>query len=148
MLEGRDDLGWQNAHRTASSIPLHPIAGRPSQEATGLMFMRIDKFLAALAVHQPYRWTYFSINAFARWFADYAEFIDMAKNILLTHRDLRGVVASYRRVKWEVAIPDAYVSEHMQWRTRCTLDLAYADGPQSAQMVLLSLDQPSKVEVD
>ncbi|CAJ1420199.1 unnamed protein product [Effrenium voratum] len=59
------------------------------------------------------------------WFADYAEFIDMAKNILLTHRDLRGVVASYRRVKWEVAIPDAYVSEHMQWRTRCTLDLAY-----------------------
>eukprot|EP00931_Biecheleriopsis_adriatica_P006770 TRINITY_DN108129_c0_g1_i1.p1 TRINITY_DN108129_c0_g1~~TRINITY_DN108129_c0_g1_i1.p1 ORF type:complete len:401 (-),score=79.31 TRINITY_DN108129_c0_g1_i1:177-1379(-) len=61
------------------------------------------------------------------WFPDYDTFIHRAKHVVLTHRDLRGVIASYRRVKWEVAIPDAYVHEHMEWQRRCTLDLAYED---------------------
>ncbi|CAK9003237.1 unnamed protein product [Durusdinium trenchii] len=61
------------------------------------------------------------------WSADYAELVPMAKHIFLTHRDLRGVVASYRRVQWELAIPDAYVSEHMEWRRNCSLDISYEE---------------------
>lgn len=45
--------------------------------------------------------------------------------IVLTHRDLRGVCASYQRVKWQEAIPDRYVADHLQWQKRCTLDIAY-----------------------
>lgn len=59
------------------------------------------------------------------WFENYPDFIHMAKHVFLTHRDLRGVVASYRRVKWELAIPDAYVAEHWEWVKRCSLDLGY-----------------------
>lgn len=50
-----------------------------------------------------------------------------AKHVILTHRNLSGVCASYRRVKWEIGIPDRYVEDHMQWRQHCTLDLAYED---------------------
>ena len=39
-----------------------------------------------------------------------------ANHIFLTHRDLSGVVASYRRVGWAFNIPDSYVQEHQQWR--------------------------------
>lgn len=59
------------------------------------------------------------------WFEHYPDFIHMAKHVFLTHRDLRGVVASYRRVKWGLAIPDAYVAEHWEWVKRCSLDLSY-----------------------
>jgi len=61
------------------------------------------------------------------WHDEYEDLLDGSEQILLTHRDLRGVCASYRRVKWAVGIPDAYVQEHMQWRRRCNLDLAYED---------------------
>lgn len=39
-----------------------------------------------------------------------------ADHIFLTHRDLQGVVASYRRVGWAFDIPDSYVKQHQQWR--------------------------------
>lgn len=39
-----------------------------------------------------------------------------ADHVFLTHRDLQGVVASYRRVGWAFNIPDTYVNEHQQWR--------------------------------
>ena len=39
-----------------------------------------------------------------------------ADHIFLTHRDLQGVVASYRRVGWAFNIPDSYVEEHQQWQ--------------------------------
>ncbi len=39
-----------------------------------------------------------------------------ANQIFLTHRDLSGVVASYRRVGWAFNIPDSYVQEHQQWQ--------------------------------
>jgi len=39
-----------------------------------------------------------------------------ANHIFLTHRDLSGVVASYRRVGWAFNIPDSYVQEHQQWQ--------------------------------
>eukprot|EP00913_Durusdinium_trenchii_P003062 g2831.t1 len=41
------------------------------------------------------------------WSADYAELVPMAKHIFLTHRDLRGVVASYRHNVQDMAV-DAY----------------------------------------
>mmetsp|Transcript_121564 Transcript_121564/g.223943 ORF Transcript_121564/g.223943 Transcript_121564/m.223943 type:complete len:412 (+) Transcript_121564:43-1278(+) len=50
-----------------------------------------------------------------------------AKHIILTHRNLSGVCASYRRVKWEIGIQDRYVQDHMQWRKLSTLDLAYEE---------------------
>ena len=73
------------------------------------------------------------------WFANYPEFIDMAKHIFLTHRDLRGVVASYRRVKWELALSDAYVAEHMEWRKRCSLDLSYEEMMRNALVPLQAI---------
>ena len=43
-----------------------------------------------------------------------------ATHIFLTHRDLRGVLASYQRVGWAFDISQAYVKEHMRWRVRCS----------------------------
>lgn len=42
--------------------------------------------------------------------------VQQADHIFLTHRDLQGVVASYRRVGWAFNIPASYVEEHQQWR--------------------------------
>ena len=41
-----------------------------------------------------------------------------ASYIFLTHRDLRGVLASYQRVGWAFDITPSYVQEHMRWRVR------------------------------
>lgn len=41
--------------------------------------------------------------------------VTQADHIFLTHRDLQGVVASYRRVGWAFNIPDSYVKEHQRW---------------------------------
>ncbi|CAK0798139.1 unnamed protein product [Prorocentrum cordatum] len=61
------------------------------------------------------------------WHAGYEDLVGQASRVLLTHRDLRGVCASYRRVKWDVGIPDAYVESHMQWRRHHTMDIAFED---------------------
>ena len=45
--------------------------------------------------------------------------LNQADHIFLTHRDLHGVVASYRRVGWAFNVPDSYVEEHQQWRVSC-----------------------------
>lgn len=42
--------------------------------------------------------------------------VKQAEHIFLTHRDLQGVVASYRRVGWAFNISKSYVDEHQQWR--------------------------------
>ena len=42
-----------------------------------------------------------------------------ADHIFLTHRDLRGVLASYERVGWAWSIPDSYVEEHFKWKASC-----------------------------
>ena len=42
--------------------------------------------------------------------------VSQADHIFRTHRDLQGVVASYKRVGWAFNIPDSYVQEHQQWR--------------------------------
>ncbi len=39
-----------------------------------------------------------------------------ADRILLTHRHLQGVLASYKRVGWAFEIPASYVEEHQKWR--------------------------------
>jgi len=38
--------------------------------------------------------------------------------VLLTHRDLRDVVASYRRMGWAADLKRGYVEDHMRWRAR------------------------------
>ena len=45
--------------------------------------------------------------------------------ILLTHRDLRGVIKSYRRVGWSHNLPTNYVEDHLKWKDVCALDLKY-----------------------
>lgn len=81
------------------------------------------------------------------WQPGYNEFVHLAKYVVLTHRDLRGVIASYRRVKWEVAIPDAYVSEHLEWCKRSTLDLAYEDIMRQGKEVLRTLASHLQLEL-
>ena len=62
------------------------------------------------------------------WNNDYVRWIpSLSKHIILTHRDLRGVVASYRRVGWAHSLSERYVPDHMQWKNLCTLDIAYED---------------------
>lgn len=60
-----------------------------------------------------------------RWFANYPEFIDMAKHIFLTHRDLRGAIRSFaedlksmtRRKKFHLRVMLCDVSlEASAWR--------------------------------
>jgi pimeloyl-ACP methyl ester carboxylesterase len=41
-----------------------------------------------------------------------------AAHVLLTHRDLRDVVASYRRMGWAADLKRGYVEDHMRWRVR------------------------------
>ena len=42
-----------------------------------------------------------------------------AAHVLLTHRDLRGVAASYRRMGWAPDIKPGYVADHLRWHVRC-----------------------------
>ena len=42
-----------------------------------------------------------------------------AAHVLLTHRDLRGVVASYRRMGWAPDVKPDYVADHLRWHVRC-----------------------------
>ena len=39
-----------------------------------------------------------------------------AQHVLLTHRDLRAVVASYRRMGWAADLKPGYVAEHLRWQ--------------------------------
>ncbi|CAL5218872.1 g606 [Coccomyxa viridis] len=50
-----------------------------------------------------------------------------ATHTFLTHRDLRGVLASYQRVGWAFDISQAYVEEHMRWREIAQHDFAFED---------------------
>jgi hypothetical protein len=46
-----------------------------------------------------------------------------AAHVLLTHRDLRGVVASYRRMGWAADLKCGYVEDHLRWRARLAWDI-------------------------
>ena len=62
-----------------------------------------------------------------------------AGHILLTHRHLAGVLASYHRVGWAVDIPDSYVREHQQWKVsfpRRMLDILSMPIPHASQCSL------------
>ncbi|DBA90281.1 TPA: hypothetical protein ACH3X1_003571 [Trebouxia sp. C0004] len=63
-----------------------------------------------------------------------------ADYIFLTHRDLSGVVASYKRVGWAFKIPDSYVQEHQQWQDVADEDVAYENimNTPEAQLHMLS----------
>lgn len=41
-----------------------------------------------------------------------------AAHVLVTHRDLRAVVASYRRMGWAADLKAGYVRDHLRWRVR------------------------------
>ena len=61
-----------------------------------------------------------------KYYSDYDEWLFQSFRpfVLLTHRDLRKVLASYIRVGWTSDIPDSYVEHHMQWLQHVTLDLS------------------------
>jgi hypothetical protein len=48
-----------------------------------------------------------------------------ADAVYITHRDLRDVVASFRRMKWAKSLPSSYVSDHMAWTNHATIDFSY-----------------------
>ncbi|CAD7694903.1 unnamed protein product [Ostreobium quekettii] len=51
--------------------------------------------------------------------------VERASHVFVTHRDLRGVVASYRRVGWAHTIPDSYVEDHLKWKAIAHKDFAF-----------------------
>ena len=51
-----------------------------------------------------------------------------AAHVLLTHRDLRGVVASYRRMGWAPNVKPGYVADHLRWHVRSAQLLATGAG--------------------
>ncbi|KAK9862751.1 hypothetical protein WJX84_000236 [Apatococcus fuscideae] len=64
-----------------------------------------------------------------------------ADHILLTHRHLAGVLASYHRVGWAFDIPDSYVNEHQRWKAVAHHDFAFEDVVQQSEEELRKLAQ-------
>lgn len=65
-----------------------------------------------------------------KYYSDYDDSLfgsDFNPIVLLTHRDLRHVLASYVRVGWTNDILESYVQHHLQWRNRASLDLSYEE---------------------
>lgn len=63
-----------------------------------------------------------------KYYSDYDDWLfDFSPIVLLTHRDLREVLASYVRVGWANTIPDSYVQHHMQWLKHASLDLSFEE---------------------
>lgn len=60
-------------------------------------------------------------------------------HIIITHRDLRQVVSSYRRMNWEWNLPEHYVEDHMKWKSVADLDVALEDIVSQPERVLESL---------
>eukprot|EP01084_Bolivina_argentea_P284765 488126_1 len=56
-----------------------------------------------------------------------SDIMQLKPKIILTHRDLRNVVNSYRRVGWASFLPNDYVSDHLKWTKIATLDLGFED---------------------
>ena len=49
--------------------------------------------------------------------------------VTLTHRDLRGVLASYQRMGWAYRINSTYVDEHQRWKVACNAPVSQELGP-------------------
>mmetsp|Transcript_3603 Transcript_3603/g.8484 ORF Transcript_3603/g.8484 Transcript_3603/m.8484 type:complete len:298 (+) Transcript_3603:70-963(+) len=74
------------------------------------------------------------------WEPQYREMLPrFSRHIVITHRDLRGVVASYRRVGWARSLPRKYVDDHMQWRSLATLDVKYENVVRDGKLQLAEL---------
>lgn len=50
-----------------------------------------------------------------------------ADRVLVTHRDLRSVLNSYRRMHWELKLPPGYIFDHARWQAVADLDVAFED---------------------
>lgn len=79
------------------------------------------------------------------WRDDYNDWLveRFHPTIFLTHRNLVGVVKSYRRVGWAYTLPPNYVHDHLKWRKVSSLDLKYEDivGNSTVLHVLEQLSQ-------
>lgn len=64
-----------------------------------------------------------------KYYSDYDDWLvsKFHPTILLTHRDLRQVLASYIRVGWASDIPDSYVDHHLKWLPHAALDLSFEE---------------------
>lgn len=62
--------------------------------------------------------------------------------IFLTHRDLRGVVASYMRLGWAFDVPSSYVADHQRWQVSEESGCCR----QACQMAIALLFMPLEVE--
>ena len=54
-------------------------------------------------------------------------FLNLKPIIIITHRDLRNVVLSYRRVGWCSFLPMDYIPDHLKWKEISSLDLGFED---------------------
>ncbi|GAB4821972.1 hypothetical protein N2152v2_009018 [Parachlorella kessleri] len=59
------------------------------------------------------------------WSADWD--LNRATHIFITHRDLRQVVQSYRRVGWANDVKRGYVEDHFRWKDCAELYIAFED---------------------
>ena len=75
-----------------------------------------------------------------KYYSDYNDWLfGFNPVILLTHRDLRDVLASYIRVGWTSDIPESYVQHHLQWRNHASLDLSYEEIVSNAKTSLVKI---------
>jgi len=51
--------------------------------------------------------------------------LSRATHIFVTHRDLRQVLVSYRRMHWEYELPEDYMKDHMKWKDVATRDFSF-----------------------
>ena len=56
-----------------------------------------------------------------------SDIMDLKPLIIVTHRDLRNVILSYRRVGWCSNLPSNYVEDHLKWQKIAALDLGFED---------------------
>lgn len=96
---------------------MHACVARPSFMCEAMTALKYTYFMSV----RPCAWTgkpnrpHVLVKTH-RWSDDWNS--SSADLILLTHRDLRAVLASYQRVGWTFHIPESYVAEHMLWRVR------------------------------
>jgi len=73
--------------------------------------------------------------------------VSLNPTVLLTHRDLRGVLGSYRRMGWAYSLPRSYADDHMMWRQHCSLDLGFEEFVKDGESALRKLADHLKLDL-